>query len=94
MSQGILDSLMCPICYEYCQDVIESNCCHQLFCKKCTDPLENKCPLCRATCKFTKSIIAQRMINLVPTECVFCKNKFNYGEIKQHHEKCEEAIIK
>ena len=94
MSQDILDSLVCPICFEYCQDVMESNCCHKLFCKKCTDPLNNACPLCRAKCTFSKSIVAQRLINMVPTECIHCKNKFNIGDIEQHENNCSEMMVK
>lgn len=94
MSEEILDSLVCGICLDYCNDAMETSCCHKLYCNRCIMQIDSKCPICRKKCHYTRSIVAQRMINSLPIECPYCKNKFARDQIENHKlHGCSDAIV-
>lgn len=71
-SSAVEEGLRCPLCLDFAKDAQETQCCKQIFCKKCLEQLpENKCPCCDSSVflKYDPSIVAQRLINSIRQAC-------------------------
>lgn len=94
---SLQDCLNCPLCMEYCKDAVECLVCQNLFCKDCTNDLNNnnkdKCPLCRQDTQFKASQLGRRLINSIPTQCEDCQQITTIGELNNHKEKCIESRL-
>eukprot|EP00794_Sanderia_malayensis_P009744 gene9744-10740_t len=98
MSNSMLESLKCCICFEIAKDAVESTCCHHIFCEKCEKTLgDNPCPQCRKN-DFTTTIshVTRRMIGNLPVPCEWkgCQDQLVKSELKEHMAKCQHRIIK
>ena len=77
----------CGICLELAEDAVETTCCHQLFCKKCTTDIDS-CPICRKHLEVGPSHFVRRIIGQIKKPCLFCEDLFELGEMKSHQERC------
>lgn len=92
MSSSMEECFNCPICFDICDDPVESSCCGNLYCKECSDRL-NECSFCRSKCTFKSSIAVKRMINKLPAKCSYCDYNCARGDLKIHYEKCDKFPI-
>lgn len=93
--QGLIE---CPICCDYLKDVLESQCCHTLYCKQCLTNWRNAnstCPGCRSkidVSKCTQNIPIQRFVDSIPFACPFklngCPAKVPRSELEKHKLLC------
>lgn len=60
---NLIDDFKCPICFEYCIQPVETNCCHKIYCRNCADKLQGTCALCRKRFNYTHSVFLERLIN-------------------------------
>ena len=83
----------CTVCLDFADKPVESDCCHQIFCEKCTPNLKT-CPNCRRA-KFVvyANEVIKKIIGEFPTECPYCKNIFQRGNILQHKKTCEKRTF-
>ena len=79
-------AMNCSICLDLCTDVVETSCCGNLFCAKCTTTLR-KCPICRARCGFNTSHFLRRLIGDFIDECQYCHADVRVVE-KDTHQIC------
>ena len=87
MNQALLESFVCPICIETCNEAVQASCCKSLYCKECTQKLSKKCALCMQICRFEKSIQARRLINMLEATCE-CGYKCMRSDLSLHRQRC------
>lgn len=92
MNKAILDTLICPICLDYSAYPVSSSCCQAVYCKKCIETFQN-CPVCRVKCQFNESVLADRLIKMIETNCDSCDYKCTRGDIDEHKLKCDQIIM-
>ena len=87
-------NLNCPICQTICVHPYESDCCGQLFCKKCIDNYSNsKCPLCRSYVKFRENTFIKKFMENYKVKCEYgCDMIIPISQMKYHRFQCEEAL--
>lgn len=88
MNKSLLDTFLCPICFDYCNNPVNSTCCEALYCKSCSENLD-RCSICRSDCEFIKSGFANRLIKMIETNCEHCGYKCTRGDLEHHLKKCE-----
>lgn len=84
--------ITCIICDNIAKDAVESNCCRSTYCSKCaTNIQDNICANCEMQpFTFKESFIARLIINKMPYECTYCKEKLTYGDSDLHSSKCQQ----
>lgn len=82
MFTHVQDNLSCPICLECLKEPVETECCHNLFCRSCLQRAKDKCPYCNKECLYAGSLVTQRILDNFDHECEFCKVKA--GKFKKH----------
>ncbi len=83
------DDLNCGICFELCENAVETPCCGHLFCEGCVKNVR-KCPMCRTDCKFRPSMVLRRLISNMPTHCPYCHDVFTVGSLATHESSCSQ----
>jgi len=88
----------CPICCDFLQNVLETHCCHNLFCNQClTDwrATQRTCPGCRANLDLERchaNIPIQRFVDGLPLDCPYklsgCNAKVPRSEVERHKGLC------
>lgn len=87
--------LECPICLDLCNDPVEAHCCHSIYCKACAISIKSKCSLCKSQIfQFSSSIISKRMLDSIPVECDYCKEKSTRGNLESHLKRCPKRLFK
>eukprot|EP01118_Nematostelium_gracile_P019967 TRINITY_DN949_c0_g1_i1.p1 TRINITY_DN949_c0_g1~~TRINITY_DN949_c0_g1_i1.p1 ORF type:complete len:689 (-),score=205.57 TRINITY_DN949_c0_g1_i1:570-2636(-) len=88
--------LNCPICHEYFTNVIETPCCSNGYCSQClSDALkatDGACPHCRTQISFFHCVpnkMVQRMVDELPSECLYCPAKITRSIRDEHIAKCD-----
>lgn len=80
----------CAICFEVCNDAVETGCCHHIYCQNCVVSLTS-CPECRAepfSC--SPAIAIRRIISNLPYQCPNdgCNQMTSRGNLKDHLVTC------
>ena len=80
---------------ELADDAVETSCCHQILCERCSLEWEKTkgCPSCRNKEKleYTLSHIVRRIVGNYPGVCKFCKEyKATRSDVKLHEKKCSQ----
>jgi len=91
MGDCLIEDLKCPICLDFCNEPVETNCCHKIFCKQCLDRLNGTCALCRSRCIYIASVFTKRLINSLPIDCEYCNEKSTRGDIEHHKLRCKQV---
>jgi len=94
--------LECPICLDTIRATPALNCVNgHVLCNRCVARLLNraKCPICKENTTWNKSLIAAKLIEIVPHNCKFedkgCKFKgrLEDGSLEAHERKCQFRIV-
>ena len=84
----------CAICLDIAENVVETRCCHQLYCERCVVPLL-ECPTCRARpLQTVPNTVVRRLIGKLPAKCTFCGASFERGNMANHTDKCPQKPFK
>ncbi|RUS14183.1 hypothetical protein BC937DRAFT_94222 [Endogone sp. FLAS-F59071] len=89
-----LSLLNCPVCFEPATNPRETNCCNQVFCSACIQPLQS-CPFCRAS-RLThhENTVVTRILNTLPATCPFeCQAAVTRGNLEAHTKICEQRLF-
>lgn len=82
------DEMKCQICFELVECAIECVHCGQFFCGRHEPDLTN-CPFCRSSpLNIRESRALRRLVDQLPVNCTFCKQRFTKGAIEIHRSHC------
>jgi hypothetical protein len=80
----------CAICLEMCKDVVETSCCGNLFCAKCTTGVR-RCPVCRSCdCRYNRSRFLDRIVGEFTETCSYCNENVKVCALSSHNSLCPE----
>lgn len=86
----------CPICMDICEDAVESNCCHRIFCSICLSKVQT-CPNCRKappSFTFETAHFVRRVIGNISVDCPEgCGAQVTRSELKAHVKNCPSQQI-
>jgi len=91
------DNLICPICQEYFNNPVETECCGNGYCKNCLvqslNVTRGTCPSCRRNLTIEKcreSKMVKRMVDSLPSVCTHfgCNASVARGDLDYHKKNC------
>lgn len=89
-----LNLLNCPVCLEPATNPRETNCCNQVFCSACLQPLQS-CPFCQAShVTYRENKVVARILNTLPVACPFeCQAAITRGNLENHTKVCKQRLF-
>ena len=85
--ENIIEILKCRVCGNIAENAVESVCCADIFCEKCSKILIN-CQNCGVFAKFVQNIPVQKITENILQPCVFCKNEYLRKNMSKHYLDC------
>ena len=88
------NEFICGICRDIASNVVETSCCHNIFCKKCLEIVKKSknslCPQCRNAFEIIDSQYLRRVIEKLKVKCpaIGCGITLDRGELSDHQKKC------
>ena len=96
MEQALADTLKCPLCLDFANLAVETNCCSQVYCQKCLCELgDKKCPNCQEeNVTSSPNNVVRKMVANIPTVCPNeCGETTTKGEVEKHLEICSKRVF-